>query len=395
MNLSNFIEKFYQFIDKIGKPNFLLIVFILFIIFLTGLYETFSLFTSSDGMDIVDGIKTYQFILNRDVEENTLTIPANSSRNLQVTVSNLEDISLKYGIYYSSPSDLSSVSLGYLVYSEYLPNGIISPKDNYEVSLKVNNQSEQDVSIKLGVVYGVEKGGDLLLDAENHWFNLYQSTLSEMSVGSYVKYVGSNGCVGKKCEGQNANYVSAEDMGYCRSSDHKFTVSGWRIAYIADNSAYLVSAGSPECVCTNAEGTVGEECSSFDTTAGAQKHIDNLNEIALKYCNSTYVDGGVCDSTSAWNMNDTDFKKITGYSLGDKLNKNGYYSANDLMNNGSDYWFSTARGMEFTYYWQSNSSTINAIHSDTVLGIRPIIKLKSSVVVVGGSGTDQDPYTIE
>ena len=118
MNLSNFIEKFYQFIDKIGKPNFLLIVFILFIIFLTGLYQTFSLFTSSDGMDIVDGIKTYQFILNRDVEENTLTIPANSSRNLQVTVSNLEDISLKYGIYYSSPSDLSSVSLGYLVYSE-------------------------------------------------------------------------------------------------------------------------------------------------------------------------------------------------------------------------------------------------------------------------------------
>ena len=62
--LSNFIEKFYQFVDKIGKQNFILIVFILFIILLTGLYQTFSLFTSSEGMDIVDGVKTYHFILN-------------------------------------------------------------------------------------------------------------------------------------------------------------------------------------------------------------------------------------------------------------------------------------------------------------------------------------------
>ena len=63
--LSNFIEKFYQFVDKIGKQNFILIVFILFIILLTGLYQTFSLFTSSEGMDIVDGVKTYHFILNK------------------------------------------------------------------------------------------------------------------------------------------------------------------------------------------------------------------------------------------------------------------------------------------------------------------------------------------
>ena len=40
----------------IGKQNFIFMFFILFIILLTGLYQTFSLFTSSEGMDIVDGI---------------------------------------------------------------------------------------------------------------------------------------------------------------------------------------------------------------------------------------------------------------------------------------------------------------------------------------------------
>ena len=74
--------------------------------------------------------------------------------------------------------------------------------------------------------------------------------LSEMPVGSYVKYVGNNGCTGKSCEGQNANYVSNTNMGYCYSSNFKFYVNGWRIAYIENGSAFLVSAGAPECVNT-------------------------------------------------------------------------------------------------------------------------------------------------
>ena len=74
--------------------------------------------------------------------------------------------------------------------------------------------------------------------------------LSEMPVGSYVKYTGTNGCDGKSCEGQNANYVSDTNMGYCSSSSYQFYVNGWRIGYKENGSAYLVSAGAPECVRT-------------------------------------------------------------------------------------------------------------------------------------------------
>ena len=74
--------------------------------------------------------------------------------------------------------------------------------------------------------------------------------LSDMPVGSYVKYSGSNGCDGKHCQGDNANYVSDTDMGYCSNSNYKFITNGWRIAYKQNGSAYLVSAGAPECVAT-------------------------------------------------------------------------------------------------------------------------------------------------
>ena len=76
--------------------------------------------------------------------------------------------------------------------------------------------------------------------------------LNTVEPGSYVKYVGNNGCDGKHCEGQNANYENDKRMGYCGNEKNYFTVNGWRVLYVKDGSAYLVSAGAPECVQTYA-----------------------------------------------------------------------------------------------------------------------------------------------
>ena len=166
------LNKFYQFVDKIGKQNFILLVFILFVFLVTGIYQTFSLFTSSDGTSVVDGILTYKFILNQ-AGENAITIAAGSSKNVMVTVSNPDNILLKYGIYYSSSSDLSNVSLGYLKSSAHKGTDVIPAGKDYIVTMKVDNQSSSDVTINLGVSYGLENGGDLLLDTGNHWLDEY------------------------------------------------------------------------------------------------------------------------------------------------------------------------------------------------------------------------------
>lgn len=167
--MPNILHKIDQWIDKIGKPNFLLLVFILFIVVVTGLYTTFSLFTASEGVSIVDGITTYKFILNANNAENSVTIAAGSSKNIDITISNTEKIKLKYGIYYTSTDSLNDVTLGYTVTSEHPGIGVIEPTSDYIISMKIYNQSEENITLKLGVLYGLETGGDLNLTSTQYW----------------------------------------------------------------------------------------------------------------------------------------------------------------------------------------------------------------------------------
>ena len=396
IDLKNIIEKFWKFVDKIGKPNFVLVVLILFFIAVTGLYQTFSLYTSSEGATVADGVKTYQFILNNDNTENTVLVPANSSKKYHVTISNSEDKSLKYGVYYNSSSDLSYVNLGYLKYSTYQPNGVIPSNGKYEVSLRIDNNSDSDIPVKIGVSYGLENGGDLELSANSHWFGEANDLLSDMVAGSFVQYAGNNGCTLKACEGQNANYKSNSNLGYCYDSNYKYNANGWRIAYIKDGTAYLTSAGSPECMCTSSNGTARKSCGNSETTAGIPKHLENLNTKALTYCSSAFAYGRKCDSNSAWNMGDADFKEITGDSLSAHYLSDGYYDNYSVINNGGYYWYGTATSASTTtaYSWRPISrSTYNSI-SSYAFGVRPVIRLSSSVFVTGGTGTSEDPYII-
>lgn len=576
------LDKFYDFIDKIGKPNFIFLVFIIFIILVTGLYQTFSLFTSTDGTSIIDGILTYKFILNNDNTENSITIAADNTKNIMLTISNPETLNLKYGIYYSSSDDLTNVSLGYLSSSEHKATETIASKNDYIIKLKVNNASSSDVTIKFGISYGLETGGDLQLDTGKHWLGEYypyketleylesdgvhyintgvapsnmnikveleyqylannltwddsimgsrsegldtrfypsslggsddrhvfgdntvvttsdlnkhtvlfndeahdtyldgtkignlgtsftphnqpmylfglnfqgsfqyqshsriyhckiwdngtlirdyipvkdikgvsclydkvteelyylkQGTryLSEALVGSYVKYTGNNGCSGKSCEGQNANYVGGSTNGYCWNADYTFANSGWRIAYIQNNTAYLTSAGATDCMSTDASGNTSTGTASSSTSGdGRNTHFTNMNNIALKYCNSKFAYGGVCNSSSAWAMSANDHKIITG---GTEI-KNciqvsestacGYN--NSILDNGGFYWFATANTASNTGIFEFGAQyrRVGYYDSNLPLGVRPVIRLDNSVIVTGGIGTASNPYTID
>ena len=222
------------------------------------------------------------------------------------------------------------------------------------------------------------------------------ASLTKVPIGSYVKYTGTNGCSGKSCKGQNANYVDSSNMGYC-FSDAKFNASGWRVAYINDGTAYLTSGGSPECMCTNSSGNASTSCSDYESTVGVPKHLTNLNTKALTYCNSTYAYGGVCNSSSAWNMSDGDFQKITGDTLSTAYDMDdGYYDDYAIINNGGVYWFASPDSASSTsaFGWIPYNRRVISISSDYAFGVRPVLRLQSSVIVTGGTGTYEDPYII-
>ena len=213
--------------------------------------------------------------------------------------------------------------------------------------------------------------------------------LNEAEVGSYVTYTGNNNCVGDACSG-----VSVSGMGY--KSD------GWRIAYIdEEGSAHLVSAGAPEKICTNSDGTTSNSsCSSYETTNGAPLHIANLNNAALKYCNTKYAKDGVCNNETAWGMRESDFTKITGSSSLKSCLFNSSTDCglgNELIDIGGFYWFVTTYNSASSanvFFWNSNDRHVNNSISGGKFGVRPVLRLESSVIITGGEGTSERPYTI-
>lgn len=224
--------------------------------------------------------------------------------------------------------------------------------------------------------------------------------LADMEEGSFVQYVGNNGCVGNQCQGQNANYGGIENKGYCGGDSSQFYYDGWRIAYVKNGTAYLVSAGSVECMCTDSNGNENSSCDSSVNSANLSNHMDNLDKVALKYCNTNYVYGGVCDISTSRNINQDDFLSIIHKGLNinscyqNQSKKCGY--VNDLIDIGSNYWYSTVYDnlSDKVLYWSSNRRTISNSMSGFSYGVRPIIRMDANVVVVGGSGTYEDPYQI-
>ena len=155
-------------------------------------------------------------------------------------------------------------------------------------------------------------------------------------------------------------------------------------------------------MCTSSDGTVGISCDNYENTNGAPMHLANLNNEALKYCNSDYAYGGVCDSSSTWAMNASDFQKITG----SVLSSSGCYASfsnmscgynNDLIDNGGYYWYASpynSTSSEYVFEWDSNGRGVGYSVSFDSSGLRPVLRLQSSVYVTGGSGTYEDPYII-
>ena len=285
------------------------------------------------------------------------------------------------------------------VVSNTLPTNGTYYLADYDCSSANTTVSWDNVDYTLNVSNGKKKGGvSCNLDFQSY------PLLSSMPVGSYVTYIGNNGCSNDACKGQNANYVSDAEMGYCGNSNYKYTNNGWRIAYIEDGSAYLVSAGSTECMCTGSNGTSSNgSCSDYITSASnISVHLNNMDEVALKYCNKELARGGLCNASNSWAMDATDFEKITGSILnasscyGTYSNKTCGYT-NDLIDNGGYYWLAAAdiTSGHGAFSWVADARRVIGNISNSSYGVRPVIALESMVVVTGGTGTYEDPYTIE
>ncbi len=347
-----------------------------------------NLFTSSLE-DIVSYYKLYFWIDGNN--ENTTNMQNKTFKGvLNVDVS--EPVDLMYNVVKLDGNTTDSLpSTGFYTLSNYTcDNGATLTYD--ETTRKITTNKVDNCTLEY-----TTKSNPLLKDV--------------VKIGDYISYTGNNGCSGTSCQGYNANQDSDTTnytYGYCNSADYKFYTYGWRVAYIKDNSVYIVSAGSPECVTSTA---------SVPTTT-----IDSLKTASLKYCNTDYLQGGVCDDTTGHPLRGGDFYNITKGLFGDS-NARGLYTYtdssydsgvsvtdsnmcfkkysikecgynSDLIDNGGYYWFGSAYDPSNTLAWNPFYRGVNSSSSSNKFGIRPVLKLDSTITVNGGSGTVDKPYTI-
>ena len=453
----------------------LLIVLTSFTVF--ALYRTLAYDTSvvENTPSTTDLDYTFQ-IGNSSIKQ--LVVEPNETRYYDVVMYNPNPAKISYGIYYemvsptTKPEDYSIV---YKKRSRDKSSGVVSKECSIQLSIEVVNNTSETVTVKLGSVAGYVKGGELTLgdgqvlipeevvadyryniskinnvvptnfdyglydlssysckNSSSVTYNPYTKMLSYsklddcdlefttksspllkdiVNIGDYIEYTGNNGCSGTSCQGHNANQDSDTTnytYGYCDESEYKYYTYGWRVAYIKDNSVYIVAAGSPECVKSTA---------SDSTTT-----IESLKTASLKYCNSSYLQGGTCDDTTAHPLRGGDFYNITKGLFGDSgarglytYTDNSYDSGvsitssnicyykesikecgynNDLIDNGGFYWFGSAYSSSYTLNWSPYYRYVYNDSYSNAYGVRPVLKLDSTIKATGGSGTMNKPYTI-
>lgn len=394
--MKRYLEKINNIIKKQGKYNLILIVFIICILVITSLYQTFSLYSESEGVTTVNGLDTYSFILGDNSYINSTTISPGSSKYIDMTISNSSDTPLKYSLYYST-FDTNNIIIGYKENTKDLPSGTILEKDKKYVTIKISNYSNVDANVDFGVKFGFINGGELILDEYEFFIDKFPFLLSEAKSGSYVNYVGNNGCEENSCKGINANYIDSNFKGYCSNPNYQFKTDGFRIAYQEEGSAHLISAGAAECLTgddPNIEADL-DYSSTYD-------FLDDLNRKALKYCNRDYIKDGICDENTVWSYNGQDFEKILGkgFTLGncygiDSTIKTACDYSNDLINNGGYYWInSILKNTDLVFTWNPESTKISTDDLSENLGLRVVLKLDPTIEIISGDGTYNNPYII-
>ena len=194
--------------------------------------------------------------------------------------------------------------------------------------------------------------------------------LSQAKIGSYVKYIGNNGCEGTTCEGKFEESTSSNTS----------RENGWRIGYINEESTYLINA----------------KPLNLNNNNLTQKE---LSEEALKYCNNLYIYQETCNQNSARIFSLEDFtlikKNFEKNNCPETSDLDECSQSNDLINPQENYLIIDNNEKE-TWFWNAKNKNLEkrSNNEETNLGLRFILRLKPDIVIKKGSGTSTDPYII-
>ena len=377
-----------------------MIVMIIITLLMLGGYFSYAMFTvtkeRSNAISIVTGNLTYKLLVNEE-ETNTLTVSANSREDFIVILNNPNNRIARFNFYYVG--DLpDGVDIGYIEEESYntppVETGINLEKVDTTGSsntyiVRVANTTSSSVTITLGVSVGLDYN-DLSLPENGHLLRniISTGTVSEVIEDDIMNRLNNNDTEQTFVTGSNQyNYIW-------------YSGKLWRAVSIdtSDNSVKLVTQWNISAI-------------SYDDNSSAFE-----GSYMEMWLNDTTVDGflgnlrnpeSFIKMDSKWNASQmSDTSKPPSESEGGTIveaavgllniyeyNMTG--SSNSYLNNNLYWWTLTPYSTHGVNYINNNGDTPNYnIYFTNSYGVRPSINLKLEIKIVGGDGTEENPYRL-
>ena len=376
-----------------------MIVMIIITLLILGSYFSYAMFTvtkeKSNAISIVTGNLTYKLEVD-GVEGNVLNVPANSSKEFIVILSNPNNRVARFNFYYIG--DLKDgVDVGYIESDGYntvpLSTGINLEKSESSGSsntylIRVNNITNSEITIELGVSVGLD-----------------YNDLELPSNGNLIRKLITTGTVNEVLEDDIMNRLNYEDEEQTFITGEKpynyiwYSGKLWRAVSIdpKDNSVKMIT-----------QWTISAIPYSSGSTAFEGSYMK-------EWLNDRSVDGFLYNLRDYESFIKTDSKwNATMTSSTDKPSKTTLVTAPVGLLNIYEYVMSYSgitaevgylnNGLQWWALTPQNSSVVRHIYYDGKIysnnpqyafGIRPAINLKSSVKIVDGDGTIDNPYRLE
>ena len=386
-----------------------MIVMIIITLLILGGYFSYAMFTvtkeKENAISIVTGNLTYKLEVDGE-EGNILTVPSNTVKDFTITLSNPNNRVARFNFYYVGALS-SNTKVGYIAEdgTNTLPDekginlekeGTVGSSNTY--TIRVINNSGKSVTINLRVSVGLDYN-DLSLPENGHLFeeikaigevgtvvlsniskdNTYDDGVDTFTTGQYPNnYVWYSGKLWRAVSVNNEEKTVK-------------LVTQWNISAIPYNPSNQ----------TNFDGSYMEEWLNDTTVDGFLGNLrDYENFIVTDVVWDTAIDSSglgsferpdgtiVTDPVGLLNM----YEYQTSYR--------GTNYGNGYLNNELQWWLITPDTS--TKVWQvnsrgagANSGSATSWEPTGTAGIRPSIVLKSSIKIVDGDGSEDNPYRLE
>jgi len=152
--------------NLLNKKRIVFIIVIILLVIVTGLYSSYAINVFYNEGTPLTYDQALDFSLSNELEQEVL-VEANKTKVIDFDITNPYEGNIKYGLTYEmiNPTELpDGVVIAQSSESPNISVGMLEEDDSIIVSIIIVNDTENNLTLSLGLVYGYENGGELILD---------------------------------------------------------------------------------------------------------------------------------------------------------------------------------------------------------------------------------------